>query len=133
AGNGYEKVEMQFLSDLFVTCPDCNGRRYKSSTLDYRWNGKSIADVLDLTTTEAVATVFQVRRSIGEGANRQANQSKKELRLIEEIQKSLAPLLQVGLGYLKLGQALNTLSGGESQRLKLCQLLSSSSRLSALR
>ena len=131
AGNGYEKVEMQFLSDLYVTCPDCNGRRYKSSTLDYRWNGKSIADVLDLTASEAVATVFQVRHNLGAGENRQANQSKKELRLIEEIQKSLAPLLQVGLGYLKLGQALNTLSGGESQRLKLCQLLSSSP-LSAL-
>jgi excinuclease ABC subunit A len=131
AGNGYEKVEMQFLSDLYVTCPDCNGRRYKSSTLDYRWNGKSIADVLDLTASEAVATVFQVRHNLGAGDNRQANQSKKELRLIEEIQKSLAPLLQVGLGYLKLGQALNTLSGGESQRLKLCQLLSSSP-LSAL-
>ncbi|MES2982988.1 MAG: excinuclease ABC subunit UvrA [Verrucomicrobiota bacterium] len=117
AGNGFEKVEMQFLSDLYVTCPDCNGRRYKSSTLDYTWNGKSIADILDLTTSEAVAAVF----------NRQAKYSKKEQRLIEQIQTTLAPLLQVGLGYLKLGQALNTLSGGESQRLKLCQLLSSSS------
>ena len=107
---------MQFLSDLYVTCPDCNGRRYKSSTMDYKWNGKSIADILDLTASEAVAAVF----------NRQAKHSKKEIRLIEQIQKFLAPLLQVGLGYLKLGQALNTLSGGESQRLKLCQLLSSS-------
>ena len=122
AGNGFEKVEMQFLSDLYVTCPDCNGRRYKSSTLDYTWNGKSIADILDLTASEAVAAVF----------NRHADHSKKDSRLIEEIQKSLTPLLQVGLGYLKLGQALNTLSGGESQRLKLCQLLSSStSKLSA--
>ncbi len=116
AGNGFEKVEMQFLSDLYVTCPDCNGRRYKSSTLDYTWNGKSIADILDLTASQAVAAVF----------NRHADHSKKDSRLIGEIQKSLAPLLQVGLGYLKLGQALNTLSGGESQRLKLCQLLASS-------
>ncbi len=132
AGNGFETVEMQFLSDLYVTCPDCNGRRYKSSTLDYTWNGKSIADILDLTASEAVAAVFQVRRSLGEGGNRHADHSKKDSRLIGEIQKSLAPLLQVGLGYLKLGQALNTLSGGESQRLKLCQLLaSSSSSLSA--
>lgn len=68
AGNGFEKVEMQFLSDLYVTCPDCNGLRYKSSTLDYKWNGKSIADILDLTASEAVADVFQVR---------QANHSKK--------------------------------------------------------
>jgi excinuclease ABC subunit A len=123
SGNGFEKVEMQFLSDLYVTCPDCSGRRYKSSTLEYIWNEKSIADILDLTTSEAVASTFK----------RDANHTKKELRLIEQIQTTLAPLLQVGLGYLKLGQALNTLSGGESQRLKLCQLLaSSSSPLSAL-
>ena len=116
AGNGFEKVEMQFLSDLYVTCPDCNGKRYKSSTLDYTYNGLSIADVLDLTVAD-VAAVF----------NRQAHHSKKELRLIEQILTALDPLLQVGLGYLKLGQPLNTLSGGEAQRLKLCQLLSSSS------
>jgi excinuclease ABC subunit A len=113
AGNGFEKVEMQFLSDLYVTCPDCNGKRYKSSTLDYTYNGLSIADVLDLTVAD-VAAVF----------NRQAHHFKKELRLIEQILTALDPLLQVGLGYLKLGQPLNTLSGGEAQRLKLCQLLS---------
>jgi excinuclease ABC subunit A len=115
AGNGFEKVEMQFLSDIYVTCPDCNGKRYKSSTLDYIYNGLSIADVLGLTVAD-VAAVF----------NRQAHHSKKELRLIEQILTALDPLLQVGLGYLKLGQPLNTLSGGEAQRLKLCQLLSSS-------
>ena len=114
AGNGFEKVEMQFLSDLYVTCPDCNGRRYKSSTLEYTLDGKSIADILDLTAND-VAAVF----------THQAHHSKKEFRLIEEIQKTINPLLEVGLGYLKLGQPLNTLSGGESQRLKLCQLLSS--------
>jgi excinuclease ABC subunit A len=114
-GNGFEKVEMQFLSDLYVTCPDCNGRRYKPSTLDHTWNGRSIADMLDLTA-DSVAGVF----------TRQAHHSKKELKLIDSIHASLAPLLTVGLGYLRLGQPLNTLSGGESQRLKLCQLLSSS-------
>ncbi|MCX6867402.1 MAG: hypothetical protein NTV46_14490 [Verrucomicrobia bacterium] len=112
AGNGFEKVEMQFLSDLYVTCPDCNGRRYKSSTLEYTFNGRSIADVLDLTVAE-VAAVF----------NHHADLSKKETRLIEQILTALQPLTDVGLGYLKLGQPLNTLSGGESQRLKLCQLL----------
>jgi excinuclease ABC subunit A len=111
-GNGFEKVEMQFLSDLYVTCPDCEGKRYKPSTLDHTWNGRSIADILDLTA-DSVAAVF----------NRQAHHSKKEIRLIDDVIKSLAPLLTVGLGYLKLGQPLNTLSGGESQRLKLCQLL----------
>ncbi|MDH4443859.1 MAG: excinuclease ABC subunit UvrA [Akkermansiaceae bacterium] len=112
AGNGFEKVEMQFLSDLYVTCPDCDGRRYKSSTLDYTYRGKSIADVLDLTVSEAV--VFFVN---------DASLAKKEIRLIEQIHAALDPLLQVGLGYLRLGQPLNTLSGGEAQRLKLCQLL----------
>ncbi len=113
AGIGYEKVEMQFLSDLYVTCPDCEGRRYKSSTLEFLYSGQSIADVLNLTAEEAVNTVFLD----------QAKHSKKELRLLAQIRISLAPLLEVGLGYLKLGQPLNTLSGGESQRLKLCQLL----------
>jgi excinuclease ABC subunit A len=113
-GNGFEKVEMQFLSDLYVTCPDCQGRRYKPSTLDHIWNGRSIADILDLTA-DSVADVFK----------RQDHHTKKELKLIDSIHSSLQPLLTVGLGYLKLGQPLNTLSGGESQRLKLCQLLSS--------
>jgi excinuclease ABC subunit A len=114
AGNGFEKVEMQFLSDLYVTCPDCKGRRYKTSTLDHTWNGLSIADVLDLTAAD-VALAFKP----------QTHHSKKEQRLISSIHALIQPLLEVGLGYLKLGQPLNTLSGGESQRLKLCQLLSS--------
>ncbi len=117
AGNGFEKVEMQFLSDLYVTCPDCKGKRYKSSTLEYTYNDHSIADILDLTVAD-VAAVF----------NLQAHHSKKEERLIQQILTALNPLLQVGLGYLKLGQPLNTLSGGESQRLKLCQLLSNSTK-----
>jgi excinuclease ABC subunit A len=117
AGNGFEKVEMQFLSDLYVACPDCNGRRYKSSTLEYTWRDKSIADILDLTTSEAV-DFFTTHA----GAS-----SSKQSRLIRQSLTSLQPLLAVGLGYLKLGQPLNTLSGGEAQRLKLCQLLIASS------
>jgi excinuclease ABC subunit A len=116
AGNGFEKVDMQFLSDLYVTCPDCDGRRYKSSTLDHRWNGRSIADVLDLTAEQAVTVFF----------NSRIKDDKKEQRLFREIRTCLQPLLDVGLGYLRLGQPLNTLSGGESQRLKLCQLLQAS-------
>jgi excinuclease ABC subunit A len=112
AGNGFEKVEMQFLSDLYVTCPDCNGRRYKSSTLDFLYHEKSIADVLDLTVTDAIAFFS---RSVGV--------SPTSLKRQAQVTKLLAPLVEVGLGYLKLGQPLNTLSGGEAQRLKLCQLL----------
>ncbi len=114
AGNGFEKIEMQFLSDLYVTCPDCNGKRYKSSTLDLHYLGKSVYDILDLTVADAIAFY--------EGG---VGVSPAFLRRHHQIIKLLSPLVEVGLGYLKLGQPLNTLSGGEAQRLKLCQLLSS--------
>jgi excinuclease ABC subunit A len=116
AGAGSEKVEMQFLSDLHVTCPDCNGRRYKPSTLDIHYRGKSIADILDLTIEEALAFYAA-------SEDFKASDNKRH----QQITKLLQPLHEVGLGYLKLGQPLNTLSGGESQRLKLCQLLADTS------
>ncbi len=119
AGHGFEKVEMQFLSDLYVTCPDCNGCRYKASTLEYSWHGKSIADILALTTNDAV-NFFTANT---------ASCPPRQSRLLRQTLTSLQPLLEVGLGYLKLGQALNTLSGGEAQRLKLCQLLSAASNV----
>ena len=114
AGNGFEKVEMQFLSDLYVTCPDCEGLRYKSSTLDIHYLGKSIADILDLTISQAIEFYAASAKLAAPVAKRHG-----------QICTLLQPLVEVGLGYLKLGQPLNTLSGGESQRLKLCQLLAS--------
>jgi excinuclease ABC subunit A len=119
AGNGFEKVEMQFLSDLYVTCPDCNGKRYKSSTLDLHYLGKSIHDILDLTVADAIAFYSETGGLIPAHVKRH-----------QQIIKLLHPLVEVGLGYLKLGQPLNTLSGGEAQRLKLCQLLSTTGDLS---
>jgi len=116
SGAGFEKVEMQFLSDLYVTCPDCNGRRYKPSTLDLTYAGKSIADVLEMTVDEAIAFY-----SSTDGLS--APLAKRHNQIVALLQ----PLTEVGLGYLKLGQPLNTLSGGEAQRLKLCQLLAASS------
>lgn len=113
AGAGYEKVEMQFLSDIQVTCPDCNGRRYRPSALEFLLEGKSIADVLELTVSAAITFLQQC----GESA------SKRGATLAQKTVDLLRPLDRVGLGYLRLGQPLNTLSGGESQRLKLCQLL----------
>jgi excinuclease ABC subunit A len=104
---------MQFLSDIYVTCPDCNGCRYKASTLEFTWQEKSIASVLDLTVQDAM----------GFFATPTAADSAKTKRLVSQVLRALQPLLDVGLGYLKLGQPLNTLSGGEAQRLKLCQLL----------
>ena len=112
AGTGSEKVEMQFLSDLYVTCPDCEGRRYKPSTLEYSYAGLSIADVLGLSVDEAL-----------EHFAAGLTTSKKHQRWMGQIHSALQPLVEVGLGYLLLGQPLNTLSGGESQRLKLCKLL----------
>ncbi|MDQ2868289.1 MAG: excinuclease ABC subunit UvrA, partial [Verrucomicrobiota bacterium] len=99
-GTGFEKIEMQFLSDLYVRCAECEGQRFQPHVLKIKLRGKSIHDVLDLTVTEAGAWFAQ----IGE---------KKTLA------DPLSILEEVGLGYLRLGQPLNTLSGGESQRLKL--------------
>ena len=112
-GNGFEKVEMQFLSDLYITCPECDGSRYGKSALKYKYLGKNIAETLNLTVTEALVHFYP----LDDDSAKFKNQKKK-------IQTALQPLLDVGLGYLRLGQPLNTLSGGESQRIKLCQLLS---------
>jgi excinuclease ABC subunit A len=96
-GSGFEHVEMQFLSDVYLRCPDCDGRRYRDEILEVRLEGRSIADVLEMTVAEA-ARFF--RRS-------------------EAVQAKLRPLIDVGLEYLRLGQPVPTLSGGEAQRLKL--------------
>jgi excinuclease ABC subunit A len=101
-GLGSERVEMQFLSDVFVPCPICEGRRFKPEVLAIQWNGKSVADLLATTITDALA-FFSDHATI---------------------RTRLAALDAVGLGYLTLGQPLNTLSGGESQRLKLVRYLS---------
>ena len=114
-GNGFEKVEMQFLSDLYLTCPECEGKRYNQSALDYQYQGQTISQILNQTIEEFIAVVDV------EGAS--SSLPKKEQTLLSKATKLLQPLIDVGLGYLRLGQPLNTLSGGESQRLKLCQLL----------
>ncbi len=100
-GLGYERVEMQFLSDVFVPCPVCDSRRFKPEVLAIQWNGRSVADLLATSITDALP-LFAAH---------------------VDIQQRLAALESVGLGYLTLGQPLNTLSGGESQRLKLVRYL----------
>src|SRR5437588_7157614 len=104
-GTGFEKIEMQFLSDLYVLCAECEGRRFQPHVSKVQLHGKSIHDVLELTVTEAIQFFAQ----IGEQKN---------------LSEPLDVLEEVGLGYLRLGQPLNTLSGGESQRLKLVRHLS---------
>ncbi|MEM9280673.1 MAG: excinuclease ABC subunit UvrA [Verrucomicrobiota bacterium] len=101
-GNGFEKVEMQFLSDLYVTCPECEGKRYTPEALEIELEGANIDRVLNMTVTEAMAFFKGI-------------EDKKAIHVVT----GLELLAEVGLGYLRLGQPLNTLSGGESQRLKL--------------
>jgi excinuclease ABC subunit A len=96
-GNGFEHVEMQFLSDVYLRCPDCDGRRFRAEILEVKIGAKSIADVLDLTVAEALYFF------------------RNETTLVAK----LRPLKDVGLDYLRLGQPVPTLSGGEAQRLKL--------------
>ncbi|MGE3633140.1 MAG: excinuclease ABC subunit UvrA, partial [Sandaracinaceae bacterium] len=97
AGMGAETVEMQFLADVTFSCPECGGRRFVGEVLEVTYDGLTIADVLELTAAEAAARPG----------------------FAKDIKRAVAPLGAVGLGYLRLGQPLNTLSGGEAQRLKL--------------
>ena len=101
-GNGYKTIQMHFLPDVYIPCEMCGGQRYNRETLEVRWKGKNIADVLDMTVNQAVE-FFEPQPKI--------------LRKIKTIQ-------DVGLGYIKLGQASTSLSGGESQRIKLATELS---------
>jgi excinuclease ABC subunit A len=104
SGTGFEKIEMQFLSDLYVRCAECEGSRFQPHVLKIQLHGKSIHSVLELTVSEAIQFFAQ----IGEQ---------------KTLSNPLDALDEVGLGYLRLGQPLNTLSGGESQRLKLVRHL----------
>ena len=101
-GNGYKTIEMNFLPDVFVPCETCHGKRYNRETLEVRFKGKSIADVLDMTINRAVEFFENV----------------------PNILNKIKVLQDVGLGYIKLGQPSTTLSGGESQRVKLATELS---------
>jgi excinuclease ABC subunit A len=103
-GTGFEKIEMQFLSDLYVRCAECEGRRFQPHVLRVKVYGKSIHDVLEMTVSEAIQFFAQIGES-------------------KTLGDKLDVLDEVGLGYLRLGQPLNTLSGGESQRLKLVRHL----------
>ena len=96
-GDGIIKIEMHFLPDVYVPCEVCKGARYNRETLEVKYKGKSIADVLDMTVDDAV----------------------EFFSAIPKIYRKMVTLQEVGLGYIRLGQAATTLSGGEAQRVKL--------------
>jgi excinuclease ABC subunit A len=126
SGTGYEKIEMQFLSDLFVRCAECEGKRFQPHILKVQLLGKSIHDILELTVSEAIEFFAQLGAK-GEVPSPPSSpyegeaDAKRQVRVdcCRKISDGLKVLGEVGLGYLRLGQPLNTLSGGESQRLKL--------------
>ncbi|MCC5921121.1 MAG: excinuclease ABC subunit UvrA [Cyclobacteriaceae bacterium] len=108
-GEGVVKIEMQFMADIYLNCESCKGKRFKDEILEVEYQGKNIADILDLTVDESIE-FFDGQRSIT---------------------SKLLPLQEVGLGYLGLGQSSNTLSGGEAQRVKLASFLMKGASTSA--
>ena len=108
-GDGFVKIEMQFMADVTMVCESCGGKRFKPDILEVRYNGKNIDDILNLSVDEAIAFFSQGKEP-----------------LAQSIARKLQPLVDVGLGYIKLGQSSSTLSGGESQRIKLAYFLAMS-------
>jgi excinuclease ABC subunit A len=106
-GDGFQKIEMQFLADLYLTCESCKGKRFKQEVLEVRYHGKNVDDILKMTVTEAIG--FFTEHADG-----------------RRVAQRLKVLDDVGLGYVRLGQPATTLSGGEAQRIKLANHLSAS-------
>jgi excinuclease ABC subunit A len=108
-GEGVVKIEMQFMADIYLTCENCNGKRFKEEVLDINYREKDISDILHMTINEAVEFFGTTQKP-----------TTTEKKIVEK----LKPLQDVGLGYLGLGQPSSTLSGGEAQRVKLAFFLS---------
>ena len=114
-GDGYVRIEMQFMADVTMVCESCGGKRFKPDVLEVRYNGKNIDDILNLSVDEAIEFFSAGKEPLAQG-----------------IARKLKPLVDVGLGYIKLGQSSSTLSGGESQRIKLAYFLSMSENSSSM-
>ncbi len=113
-GEGEQIVEMQFLADVHLQCDVCGGKRFKEEVLDVRYNGKNIFDVLEMSVDEAIAFFSE------------------DIKTGKDIANAIRPLSDVGLGYVKLGQSSNTLSGGEAQRVKLASFLGKGKTLGSI-
>jgi excinuclease ABC subunit A len=111
-GEGEQVVEMQFLADVHLICDVCHGKRFKEEVLEVKYNDKNIFDILEMSVDEAIAFF----------AKEKSSAKKNEITGVE-IAKKIQPLSDVGLGYIKLGQSSDTLSGGEAQRVKLASFL----------
>ena len=107
-GEGEVHIEMQFMANINLTCEACHGKRFKEELLDVKFDGRDVAEILDMTVEDAVA-FFSKHKETSHAANR--------------VVSKLLPLQEVGLGYVKLGQSSSTLSGGEAQRIKLASFL----------
>ncbi|GAF02330.1 excinuclease ABC subunit A [Saccharicrinis fermentans DSM 9555 = JCM 21142] len=105
-GEGTVKVEMQFMADIVLTCESCHGKRFKNDILDVKYKGNNIHDILEMTIEQAIEFFA-------------SDATNTEKRIVNKLQ----PLADVGLGYIKMGQSSSTLSGGESQRVKLASFL----------
>ena len=108
-GDGYVRIGMQFMADVTMVCESCGGKRFKQDVLDVRYNGRNVDDILNMSVDEAIEFFAAGKED-----------------LARSIARKLQPLVDVGLGYVKLGQSSSTLSGGESQRIKLAYFLSMS-------
>lgn len=108
-GDGYVRIGMQFMADVTMVCESCGGKRFKQDVLEVRYNGKNVDDILNMSVDEAMEFFAAGKED-----------------LAQSIARKLQPLVDVGLGYIKLGQSSSTLSGGESQRIKLAYFLSMS-------
>lgn len=111
-GDGFVKIGMQFMADVSMVCESCGGKRFKPDILEVRYKGRNVDDILDMSVDEAIAFF---------GA--------QDDPLARRIAERLQPLIDVGLSYIKLGQSSSTLSGGESQRVKLAYFLSMSNEI----
>jgi len=124
-GEGTVTIEMQFMADIVMECEHCHGKRFNNDILEVQFRGKNIYDVLEMTVNQAIEFFSEAQNTSPKSGKKEDRPAptKEELLCLKKIVKRLKPLQDVGIGYVKLGQSSSTLSGGESQRVKLASFL----------